>query len=90
MRPSLPRWPLLAVACLLAAGVVVSSAGIVADSTALYLLGSAIAGAGFGWAFLGAFRTLTTMAAPADRGGVLSCIYVASYLAFSVPAVIAR
>jgi hypothetical protein len=89
LRHLSPRSGVLGGSTLLAAGVVVSLAGVAVDSAALYLAGSAVAGAGFGWAFLGAYRTLTAVAAPADRGGLVSSIYVASYLAFSVPAVLA-
>jgi MFS family permease len=58
-------------------------------STALFLLGSAICGLGFGPAFAGVFRSLTS-SAPADgRASLVSSILTVSYLAFSVPAVAA-
>jgi MFS family permease len=68
-------------------GVAVTLAGLVATSPALFLLGSALAGAGFGPAFTGAFRTLTPLAPPSERAALLTALYVVCYLAFSVPAV---
>jgi hypothetical protein len=56
---------------------------------AAFLVGTAIAGAGFGLAFLGSFQTITARAEPDDRAGLVAAIYVAGYLAFSVPALIA-
>ena len=58
-------------------------------SLTLFVLGALIAGAGFGPAFLGAFRTVSQLAAPHERAGLISAIYVVSYLALSIPAVIA-
>jgi len=48
-----------------------------------------IAGFGFGPAYLGAFRTVSQLAAPHERAALISAIYIVSYLAFSIPAVIA-
>jgi hypothetical protein len=58
-------------------------------STPAFFFGTAIAGAGFGTAFLGAFRSVTLLAEPAERAGLFASMYIVSYLAFSVPAVIA-
>ncbi|GGB27874.1 MFS transporter [Flexivirga endophytica] len=55
----------------------------------LLLVGSAIAGVGFGLSFMGAFRTVTASASPADRAALIASVYTASYLAFSIPAVVA-
>lgn len=55
----------------------------------LLMVGSAIAGVGFGLSFMGAFRTVTASAPPADRAALIASVYTASYLAFSIPAVIA-
>jgi MFS family permease len=58
-------------------------------STALFLGATAIAGLGFGPAFAGAFRAVSNRA-PADRRAALvASIYVASYLAYSLPALAA-
>jgi MFS family permease len=73
----------------LIAGVAVCLVALAAESNALFLIGGAIAGLGFGPAFAGVFRALS-LRAPADgRAALLSAIYVVSYLAFSVPAIIA-
>jgi MFS family permease len=71
------------------AGVGIALAAIAAESNALFLIGCAIAGLGFGPAFAGVFRALS-LRAPADqRAALLSAIFVVSYLAFSVPAIAA-
>jgi MFS family permease len=46
-------------------------------------------GAGFGSAFLGALRTVSQLAEPHQRAALLSAVYLVSYLAFSVPALVA-
>jgi len=74
--------------CLLA-GMAMTFGAIAATVIAAFLAGTAIAGAGFGLAFLGSFRTITARAEPDDRAGLVAAIYVAGYLAFSVPALIA-
>jgi MFS family permease len=58
-------------------------------STAGFFVGTAIAGVGFGGAFQGAIRSVVPLAAPHQRAGVLSVVYVVSYLAMGLPAVIA-
>jgi MFS family permease len=59
------------------------------DSRALFLAGSMIAGGGFGVAFLGALRALSTAIPPAQRGQVMSAFYIVAYLSISLPAVLA-
>jgi MFS family permease len=73
----------------LIAGVVVVLAALALSSTALFLVGSAVAGLGFGPAFSGAFRALSTQAPPEQRGSFVSAILTVAYLAFSLPAVAA-
>jgi MFS family permease len=60
-----------------------------ATSLSIFVLGAALAGAGFGPGFLGAYRTVSQLAAPQERAALISAIFVASYIAFSVPALIA-
>jgi len=74
---------------LLVGGLVVAISAITAGDGLLLLAGSVVAGAGFGSAFLGAFRTVVGAADPARRGELIAALYVAAYLAFSVPAVLA-
>ena len=58
-------------------------------SNALFLVGGAIAGLGFGPAFAGVFRALSLTAPADERAALLVGVFVVSYLAFSVPAIIA-
>ncbi len=73
----------------LAAGVVISLAGVLIESLPLYIVGSIVAGSGWAATFLSAMDNITAATPPAQRGQVFSSVFVASYLAFSVPAVIA-
>jgi MFS family permease len=73
----------------LIAGVAITLAGLNGGSLALFLVGSAVAGLGFGPAFAGAFRALSSLAPVHERAGLVSAILVVSYLAFSLPAVAA-
>lgn len=77
----------------LGSGLLVVGAGAVALSVAtetlpLFVAGTVVAGAGFGPAFLGAFRSVSQLAADHERAGLISAIFTVSYLAFSVPAVV--
>jgi MFS family permease len=70
-------------------GVAVALVALEADSIDVFVVGTAIAGLGFGPAFAGVFRVLTQLA-PADRRGeMVSAVLVAAYLAFSAPALAA-
>ncbi|HTN23738.1 MAG TPA: MFS transporter [Solirubrobacteraceae bacterium] len=73
----------------LIAGVALALIGLEAGSLALFLLGTAAAGLGFGPAFAGAFRSLAGRAPVDQRAALVSAILVVSYLAFSLPAVAA-
>src|SRR4051794_11041836 len=73
----------------LIAGVALTLVGINSGSLAVFLVGSAVAGLGFGPAFAGAFRALSSLAPVHERAGLVSAILVVSYLAFSLPAVAA-
>lgn len=70
-------------------GAVVFALALAAMSLPVFVLGAVIAGAGFGPAFLGAFRSVSQLAAPHERAALISAIYIVSYLAFSVPALVA-
>ncbi|PCN48714.1 MFS transporter [Curtobacterium sp. 'Ferrero'] len=73
----------------LIAGPVVTVAFVFAHSLPGLVVGSAIAGVGFGAGFQAPLRMLLATAAPTHRAGLLSSVYVVSYLAFGVPAVVA-
>ncbi|MFE9674334.1 MFS transporter [Streptomyces sp. NPDC006259] len=90
---ALRTWPtartLTLGASLLLAGTVVALAGVLEHSLITAALGTLVAGIGFGGSALASFGTLARMAAPSERGELLSVAFVISYLSFSVPAVIA-
>jgi MFS family permease len=71
------------------AGALITFTGIVTRQATLLLTGSAVAGLGWGPAFMGAFGAVVGLVGPADRAGLIASIYAVGYLAFSVPAVIA-
>lgn len=70
-------------------GVGVTLFGIQDGSAWAFFAGTMVAGVGFGAGFAGALRTVLPLAAPQERAGLLATFYVISYLAFSVPAVVA-
>jgi MFS family permease len=88
----LRRWPALrmmnlgAVALLVGVGLtlVAATRGV----ASLFFTGAALAGVGFGAGFQGAIRTVLPRTAAADRAGVLSVLFVISYLAMGLPAVL--
>jgi predicted MFS family arabinose efflux permease len=73
----------------LIAGVAVTLIGIAQTSAVGFFVGTAIAGVGFGAGFQGAIRTVLPLARPHERAGVLSTMYVVSYLGMGLPAVVA-
>jgi MFS family permease len=73
----------------LLAGVVVTLTALEVTSAAAFLAGTVVAGAGFGTAMLGSFRTISALAAPGQRAGLIAAYFIASYLAFSIPVVVA-
>lgn len=73
----------------LLAGAVVTLTAIEATSAAAFLTGTAVAGAGFGTAMLGTFRTVSALAAPSQRASLIAAYFIASYVAFSIPVVAA-
>ena len=70
-------------------GVAVTAVAVSEASIAFFFVGSMIAGVGFGAGFQGAVRTVVPFAAPHERAGVLSIIFIISYIAMGVPAVAA-
>ena len=88
-RNSAPAAAVLWGAVALLAGVGVTVGGIEAPSAALLLVGTAVAGIGFGLAFLGGFRILSALAPPSERARMVATIYVVCYLALSLPAIAA-
>jgi Major Facilitator Superfamily len=73
----------------LVAGVAITLIALGAGSVALFFAGTAVSGVGFGAGFQGGIRTVVPEAAPHERAGVLSLLFVISYLGMGVPAVAA-
>jgi MFS family permease len=88
LRDVRPRVVMLLGIAALIVGVGVTLLSVDHRSTAGFFLGTALAGAGFGGGFQGAIRTTVPLAAPHERSGLLSTLYVVSYLAMGLPAVI--
>jgi MFS family permease len=80
---------MLAGCLLLLPGTAVTLAAIQTASGAALLAGTAVAGAGFGTAMLGAFGTITAQAAPRHRASLIAVYFIVSYAAFSIPVVAA-
>jgi MFS family permease len=68
---------------------VVTAAAIAARTPALLLLGTVLAGLGFGPGNLGGYRVIMARATASDRAGLIAAISVVNYLAFGLPALIA-
>ena len=73
----------------LALGIVLTLVGIAVSSAPVMILGTVIVGGGFGSAFAGMLRRLLPLAGPSERAGLLAAFFVASYLAFALPAIVA-
>jgi MFS family permease len=70
-------------------GVAISLAAIAVTSAPLFFLSFVFAGAGFGTTLQGAIRTVVPAADAHQRAGLLSLMYVVSYLGMGLPAVVA-
>jgi MFS family permease len=69
-------------------GALVTFASLVTSTPALLFVGTAVAGLGFGPAFMGAYRSTVALAPPDDRAGLITAVYIVSYLSTGIPAVI--
>jgi predicted MFS family arabinose efflux permease len=72
----------------LIAGALVTFASIQTGTSTVLFLGTAVAGVGFGSAFMGAFRATVALARSDERAGLITAIYIVGYLATGIPAVI--
>jgi predicted MFS family arabinose efflux permease len=72
----------------LIAGAAATFLSIETGTPVILFVGSAIAGLGFGPAFMGAYRSTVALATAADRAGLITAIYIVSYLSTGIPAVI--
>ena len=76
-------------AATLVGGVALLMTALSDRSAALFFLGTAVAGVGFGAGFQGAVRSVVAQAAARESAGVLSIVFVISYVAMGLPAVVA-
>jgi MFS family permease len=85
-----PARVMLAGCLAVTAGALVTFAAIETSTPWVLFLGTAIAGLGFGPGFLGAYRSTATvpLVTPGQRAGLITAIYIVSYVATAVPAVI--
>jgi MFS family permease len=72
----------------LVSGVTITLAGVQLQHVSLMLVGTIVAGIGFGAAFSGSMRTVMPHAEAHERAGLLSVFYVEGYLSFSMPAIL--
>ena len=72
----------------LTVGAVVTFVAIQTSTAAVLFVGTAIAGLGFGPGFMGAYRAVVALAPTGDRAALVTAIYIVSYLATAIPAVI--
>jgi MFS family permease len=70
-------------------GAAVTIAAIVTGTPALLLLGTVLAGLGFGPGNLGGYRVIMARAGASNRAGLIAAISTVNYLAFGLPALIA-
>jgi hypothetical protein len=89
MRNVAPRAVLVTGIAALVAGVAITLIALGVGSVGLFFAGTAVSGIGFGAGFQGGIRTVVPLAAPHERAGVLSLLFVVSYLGMGVPAVAA-
>ena len=89
LRGAAARTVMLTGILALITGVAVTLLALSLKSPAVFFAGTAISGAGFGSGFQGGIRTVVPRAAAHERSGVLSLLYVVSYLGLGLPAVAA-
>ncbi|CAN5130464.1 MFS transporter [soil metagenome] len=89
LRTRTPREITLFGTTALAVGTALTIVAIAAESLPGFFAATLIAGTGFGTSFLGVVRSLAHATGPAERGELFASMYVVSYLAFGVPAIIA-
>lgn len=80
---------MLAGGAALMAGPLIMIVAVSADQPWLFFVSSVVGGIGFGAGFQGGLRMIVAESPIADRAGVLSSVYLACYVAFGVPALVA-
>ena len=74
---------------LVALGMALTATAVAVGSAVFFLAASALAGVGFGLAFMGSLRHLTGAIPSHRRAEVMSAFYVVGYLSLALPAVAA-
>ena len=70
-------------------GMSITVTALTSLSAPIFYFGAIVAGIGFGAGFQGAVRSVVSLAKPDERAGVLSVIFIVSYIAMGLPAIIA-
>lgn len=73
----------------LIAGIAITLGAVYLQSAPLMIVGTVVAGVGFGNAYSGNLRTLLPLAGEHERAGLLAAYFVESYLSFAIPAILA-
>lgn len=89
LRQAPARTALAGGTALLLLGIAGILAGVHSGEVVFLFAGTVVAGLGFGAGFLGCVRSVLPLASAEERAGLLAAFYVQSYLAFSLPAMIA-
>ena len=89
LRTTAARTVMLTGILTLIIGAALTMLALTIKSTPVFFLGTAISGVGFGSGFQGGIRTVVPLAAAHERAGVLSLVYIVSYLGLGLPAVVA-
>jgi len=89
LRSTAARTVMLTGTGALVAGVAITLLALTVKSAAVFFAGTAVSGVGFGSGFQGGIRTVVPRVAAHERAGVLSLLFVVSYLGLGVPAVAA-
>lgn len=71
------------------AGILTVVAGVHLANVPVLLAGTLLTGIGFGVNFMGSVGSIMPLAKADERAGLLSAFYIQSYLAFSLPAILA-
>ncbi len=89
VRQREPRATMVGGSLVLAVGVAVVLVALGTGSLAVFFVSLAVTGVGFGTAFVGAFGSVASLAGPHQRAELFAALYVLSYVAFGLPAVLA-
>lgn len=89
LRSAPPAVVTLTACIALLTGVGITLVAVPLSSATVFFAGTVVAGYGFGAGFQGAVRTVLPHAPADQRSGVLSLLWVVSYLALGLPSVIA-